>query len=54
MIVEKTKKMINEYEKTIDSANVTLGFCELLDQQLLEMRVVFEECLTIELGGSNA
>jgi len=28
--------MINECEKTIDSANVTLGFCELLDQQLLE------------------
>jgi hypothetical protein len=46
--------MIDLCEKTIDSANVTLGFCELLDQQLLEMRVVFEEYLTMELGGSNA
>ena len=46
--------MIDLCEETIDSANVTLGFCELLDQQLLEMRVVFEEYLTIELGGSNA
>jgi hypothetical protein len=42
--------MINECENAIDSANVTLGFCELLDKQLLEMRVVFEEYLTAELG----
>jgi hypothetical protein len=42
--------MINECENAIDSANVTLGFCELLDQQLLEMRVVFEKYLATELG----
>jgi hypothetical protein len=42
--------MTNECENAIDSANVTLGFCELLDQQLLEMRVVFEEYLKAELG----
>jgi hypothetical protein len=42
--------MTNECKNVIDSANVTLGFCELLDQQLLEMRVVFEEYLAMELG----